>query len=74
MTGTTAIRNLIREGKVHQIPGTMQVSQKDGMQTMDMALQNLVAKGLVSKEEAQAKSMNPNLFGTGPVGAVGGRV
>ena len=74
LTGTTAIRNLIREGKVHQIPGTMQVSQKDGMQTMDMALQNLVAKSLVSKEEAQAKSMNPNLFGTGPMGAVGGRV
>ena len=40
MTGTTAVRNLVREGKIHQIPGTMQVSQKDGMQTMDMALQN----------------------------------
>ncbi|MBF8255030.1 MAG: pilT, partial [Deltaproteobacteria bacterium] len=44
MTGTTAIRNLIREGKIHQIPGTMQVSQKDGMQTMDMALQNLFTR------------------------------
>ena len=55
MTGTTAVRNLVREGKIHQIPGTMQVSQKDGMQTMDMALQNLVSRGLVSKEEAQAK-------------------
>jgi twitching motility protein PilT len=63
MTGTTAIRNLIREGKIHQVPGTMQVSQKDGMQTMDMALQSLVSRGLVSKEEAQSKSMNPNLFG-----------
>jgi twitching motility protein PilT len=65
MTGTTAIRNLIREGKIHQVPGTMQVSQKDGMQTMDMALQNLVSRGIVSKEEAQSKSMNPNLFGGG---------
>ncbi len=65
MTGTTAVRNLVREGKIHQIPGTMQVSQKDGMQTMDMALQNLVSRGLVSKEEAQSKSMNPNLFGGG---------
>jgi twitching motility protein PilT len=65
MTGTTAVRNLIREGKIHQIPGTMQVSQKDGMQTMDMALQSLVSRGLVSKEEAQSKSMNPNLFGGG---------
>jgi twitching motility protein PilT len=62
MTGTTAVRNLIREGKIHQIPGTMQVSQKDGMQTMDMALQSLVAHGIVTKEEAQSKSMNPNLF------------
>jgi len=75
LTGTTAIRNLIREGKIHQIPGTMQVSQKDGMQTMDMALQNLVARGVVTKEEAQSKSMNPNLFGPSAVGgAVGGRI
>jgi twitching motility protein PilT len=70
MTGTTAIRNLIREGKIHQIPGTMQVSQKDGMQTMDMALTNLVNRGLVTREEAQSKSMNPNLFaGAGPAAA-----
>jgi twitching motility protein PilT len=69
MTGTTAIRNLIREGKIHQIPGTMQVSQKDGMQTMDMALIDLVTRGLVSHEEAQAKSMTPNLFGPGAFGA-----
>jgi len=70
MTGTTAIRNLIREGKIHQIPGTMQVSQKDGMQTMDMALQNLVTRDLVTKDEAQAKSMTANLFGSSA--AVGG--
>jgi twitching motility protein PilT len=75
MTGTTAVRNLIREGKIHQIPGTMQVSQKDGMQTMDMSLQNLVAKGVVTKEEAQSKSMTPNLFGPSAVGGVaGGRI
>jgi twitching motility protein PilT len=77
MTGTTAVRNLIREGKIHQIPGTMQVSQKDGMQTMDMALQSLVSRGLVTKEEAQAKSTNPNLFGggfaMGGVAAAGGQ-
>jgi twitching motility protein PilT len=76
MTGTTAVRNLVREGKIHQIPGTMQVSQKDGMQTMDMALLNLVSRGLVSKEEAQSKSSNPNLFGgglgMGGVAAAGG--
>ena len=74
LTGTTAVRNLIREGKIHQIPGTMQVSQKDGMQTMDMALTNLVTRGIVTREEAQSKSMNPNLFGAGiPAAAVGAK-
>jgi twitching motility protein PilT len=63
MMGTTAVRNLIREGKLHQIPGVMQASQKDGMQTMDMALLELANRGLVTKAEAQSRSMNPNLFG-----------
>ena len=71
LTGTTAVRNLIREGKIHQIPGTMQVSQKDGMQTMDMALVDLANRGLVTKEEAQSHSMTANLFG-GVVGMAGG--
>ena len=66
MTGTIAVRNLIREGKIHQLTGTMQVSQKDGMQTMDMALLDLVGRGLVTPEEAQSKSATPNLFG--PIG------
>jgi twitching motility protein PilT len=70
LTGTTAVRNLIREGKIHQIPGTMQVSKKDGMQTMDMALQEIVARGLVTKEEAQSRSSNPNLFAPVSVGSV----
>jgi twitching motility protein PilT len=69
LTGTTAVRNLIREGKIHQIPGTMQVSQKDGMQTMDMALKDIVARGLVTIEEAQSRSSSPNLFGAAGVGA-----
>ncbi len=63
MVATTAVRNLIREGKLHQIPGVMQASQKDGMQTMDMALYDLATRGVVTKGEAQSRSMNPNLFG-----------
>jgi twitching motility protein PilT len=63
MMGTTAVRNLIREAKLHQIPGVMQASQKDGMQTMDMALLELANRGIVTKAEAQSRSMNPNLFG-----------
>lgn len=64
MIGTTAVRNLIREGKLHQIPGIMQASQREGMQTMDMALTDLATRGVVTKGEAQSRSMNPNLFGT----------
>ena len=60
MVATTAVRNLIREGKLHQIPGIMQASQKDGMQTMDMALVELATRGLVTKSEAQSRSMKFN--------------
>jgi twitching motility protein PilT len=75
LIGTTAVRNLIREAKLHQIPGIMQASKKDGMQTMDMALMDLVTKGLVTKAEAQSRSMNPNLFGPPPgAAAVAGNV
>jgi twitching motility protein PilT len=69
MVATTAVRNLIREAKLHQIPGIMQASQKDGMQTMDMALVDLATRGIVHKAEAQSRSMNPNLFGAPMSGA-----
>jgi twitching motility protein PilT len=47
MTGTAAIRNLIREGKVEQIQSTLQTSAKDGMFTMDKCYEGLKLKGLV---------------------------
>jgi len=71
LVGTTAVRNLIREAKLHQIPGIMQASKKDGMQTMDAALVDLVTKGLVTRQEAQSRSMSPNLF-PGVTGTVAG--
>jgi len=66
LVGTPAVRNLIREGKVHQIPSAIQVGQKDGMQTLDMALANLATRGVITREEAQLRSMTPNLFGPAP--------
>jgi hypothetical protein len=39
-----------------------------------MALQSLVTRGLVTREEAQSKSMNPNLFGAAPAALAGGRL
>jgi twitching motility protein PilT len=68
LMGVPAARNLIREGKIHQLPSVMQTGQKQGMQTLDMALQDLLARGLITREEAQAKSSNPQLFGAAAVG------
>ncbi len=63
LVGTPAVRTLIREGKGHQILSALQVGQKDGMQTMDRALVDLATRGLITQQEAQAKSPTPNLFG-----------
>src|SRR5206468_1314927 len=49
LIGTPAVRNLIRENKIHQIPSSMQTGQSVGMQTLDMSLLELVGKGLVTK-------------------------
>jgi len=48
MLATTAIRNLIREGKTYQIPAMMEMERKQGMQTMDDAIAELVNEGRVS--------------------------
>lgn len=62
LTGVTAVKNLIREGKLHQIPSVMQTSQNIGMQTMDMAIADLLEAGKISRETAIEKSPNPDLF------------
>ena len=58
MLGTPAIRNLIREDKVPQIYSVIQTGQSHGMQTMDQCLQRLVAQGIISAQDAAAKSID----------------
>ena len=58
MIGTPAIRNLIREGKIAQMYSAIQTGQGQGMQTLDQCLQELVSKGVVSREEAKYKAQN----------------
>ncbi len=53
MIATTAIRNVIREGNIHQIMGIIQTSADVGMQTLDASLQALVDSGAVSLEDAR---------------------
>ncbi len=49
---TPAVRNLIREGKVHQIYSIMQAGGRFGMQTMDQSLANLVKAGQITQQLA----------------------
>jgi twitching motility protein PilT len=58
LVATPAIRNLIREGKVHQIYSAMQAGGKFGMQTMDQSLAALVQRGLISMELAIERCAN----------------
>jgi twitching motility protein PilT len=53
MIGTPAIRNLIRENKISQIPSAMQTGQKFGMQTMEAAIKELISRRIIDAEEAE---------------------
>lgn len=59
MGASPAIRNLIREGKSHQINSMIQISNNLGMQTMDQALRDLYAKGQITYDDAIARAMQP---------------
>ncbi|OGL40038.1 MAG: twitching motility protein PilT [Candidatus Schekmanbacteria bacterium RIFCSPHIGHO2_02_FULL_38_11] len=63
MMGTPAIRNLIREAKISQIPSIIQTSQKFGMQTMDQAIKDLVQKNIVAKNEVLQLVSSPSVLG-----------
>ncbi len=62
MVGTPAIRNLIREDKVAQMYSAIQTGRKDGMQTLDQHLQELVDKGIISRQTARTKAVNKAAF------------
>ncbi len=62
MIGTPAIRNLIREDKIAQMYSAIQTGGQIGMQTLDQCLQDLVAKGQVTREIAREKAKIPDDF------------
>lgn len=59
LRNNTAIANLIREGKTHQVYSVVETGHKEGMQTMDRSLKALYTKGLISRDEAVAHMRNP---------------
>lgn len=62
MPVTPAIRNIIREGKSHQIPNAIMSGAQHGMQSLDMALRNLYQQGLITYEDAVSKCSSPEEF------------
>ncbi len=59
---TSAIRNLIREGKTFQIPSAMQTGKKYGMQTLDDAILLQLEKGMISPEDAYTNCIEKGKF------------
>ena len=57
-----AVRNLIREGKTHQIPSMIQTGKKYGMILLDDSIMGLFTKGMISAEEAYAKANDKGRF------------
>lgn len=60
LLATPAVRNLIREGKTHQLATVLQTGGKLGMQTMDIAIMELLRQGMIRPETAQEKMLSPD--------------
>ena len=62
LKNTFNIGNLIRDNKIHLIPSLMQLGRNVGMQTVDMALEDLVESGLITPEQAWLRAEKPEAF------------
>lgn len=62
MMATPAIRNIIREEKIHQMPALIQMGRKDGMVSLDQSLKELLIEGVITREEAIRKAIDKKEF------------
>ncbi len=62
LLGNSAVRSMIREAKTHQLLGSIEISFREGMQTLDRSVESLYQSGQVSKEEACRYVRNPAQF------------
>ena len=60
--GTSAISNLVRENKIHQIPSMIQTGKKDGMQLLDQHILEFMMSDQIEAEEAYMKCNNKSAF------------
>jgi twitching motility protein PilT len=77
LMATPAVRNLIREGKTHQIYSMLQTGSQHGMISMDASLANLVRQGVITKHLALERASSPGelkrLLEGGAPGSIGER-
>jgi twitching motility protein PilT len=59
MVATPAVRNLLKEGKTHQLRNTLVIGQREGMVTFEQSLATLIGAGLITHEDAVARSLYP---------------
>jgi len=62
MVNTPAVANIIRQGKLDQLENTMTGGRKDGMITMDMALKDLMKRGIISGQAAYQSAIEKRSF------------
>ncbi len=62
LIATPAVRNLIREGKIHQIPSMIQTGKKYGMMSLDDCIMDFLNKRIISPEEAFIKAVDKSRF------------
>jgi twitching motility protein PilT len=72
MVANTAVRNLIKEGKTHQLRHSVVTGQREGMVTLEHSLNALVGGGIVTREDAVARSLYPRDI-QAPVALAGAR-
>jgi twitching motility protein PilT len=65
LIATSAVRSLIKEGKTNQIRNVMQTSLRDGSQTLERSLSELLVSGVVTERDARARSSYPQEIGVG---------
>jgi len=58
MVATPAVRNIVREGKTHQLDAVIQTGAEHGMQSMDKTLAGLIKSGRITQEEAKGYAID----------------
>jgi twitching motility protein PilT len=59
IVATNPVRNIIREGKTHQLRNIVATNMRDGMQTMEASLNALIAAGVITYDDAVDRSLYP---------------